>query len=245
MKEQDGYTNPWAFDATKVWKHADYPLIEIGTIEINRNPVDYFSEVEQLAFSPANVVPGIGFSPDKLLQGRLFIYDDAQHHRIGPNFKQLPVNRRHLESKTPYLGGNMSLNSSNKFPHYYPSSFETVQVSAKNVVPPFICDGPANYYDPPGEGSFADYYEQPRNYLRIIDAGEKMRMCENIAASLLYVDEMVVTKVLNHFSNIDDAFAKTVADLVRGRRSSPATEGSKLVEQLNVALRPTQTVSTQ
>jgi catalase len=68
MKEEDGYKFPWAFDCTKVWKHSDYPLIDVGIIEINRNPVDYHAEVEQVAFSPANVVPGIGFSPDKLLQ---------------------------------------------------------------------------------------------------------------------------------------------------------------------------------
>lgn len=69
MSEEEGYKNPWAFDCTKVWKHSDYPLIEVGYIELNRNPINYFSEVEQVAFSPGNFVPGIGFSPDKLLQG--------------------------------------------------------------------------------------------------------------------------------------------------------------------------------
>jgi catalase len=80
------------FDLTKVWLKKDYPLIEVGVIELNRNPENYFAEVEQAAFNPANVVPGIGFSPDKMLQGRLFSYSDAQRYRLGMNNHQIPVN---------------------------------------------------------------------------------------------------------------------------------------------------------
>src|SRR5690606_12165360 len=80
------------FDLTKVWYHAEYPLIEVGYFELNRNPDIYFAEVEQAAFNPANVVPGISFSPDKMLQGRLFSYGDAQRYRLGDNDHQIPVN---------------------------------------------------------------------------------------------------------------------------------------------------------
>ena len=80
------------FDLTKVWFHKDYPLIEVGVLELNRNPENYFAEVEQAAFNPANIVPGIGFSPDKMLQGRLFSYGDAQRYRLGVNHHQIPVN---------------------------------------------------------------------------------------------------------------------------------------------------------
>src|SRR5690606_5999165 len=82
-----------AFDVTKVWPHGDFPLIEVGVLELNRNPENYFAEVEQAAFSPANVPPGLGFSPDRMLQGRLFGYHDAQLYRVGTNHQHLPVNR--------------------------------------------------------------------------------------------------------------------------------------------------------
>src|SRR5260221_9741529 len=80
------------FDLTKVWPHADYPLIEVGVLELNKNPENFFADVEQAAFSPANVVPGIGFSPDKMLQARLFSYGDTQRYRLGVNFNHIPVN---------------------------------------------------------------------------------------------------------------------------------------------------------
>ena len=93
MPEQDANTyHIHPFDLTKVWPHSDYPLIEVGVMELNRNPENFFAEVEQAAFAPANVVPGIGFSPDKMLQGRLFSYGDAQRYRLGVNYYQIPVN---------------------------------------------------------------------------------------------------------------------------------------------------------
>ena len=82
------------FDLTKVWPHADYPLIEVGVLELNRNPDNYFPEIEQAAFSPSNMVPGIGFSPDKMLQARIFSYADAHRYRLGTHYEMLPVNRR-------------------------------------------------------------------------------------------------------------------------------------------------------
>src|SRR5260370_118038 len=79
------------FDLTKVWPHADYPLIEVGVLELNRNPENFFAEVEQAAFAPTNIVPGIGFSPDRMLQGRLFSYGDTQRYRLGVNHYLIPV----------------------------------------------------------------------------------------------------------------------------------------------------------
>lgn len=96
MPEEEAKTyrfNP--FDLTKVWSHKDYPLIEVGLIELNRNPENYFADVEQSAFNPANAVPGIGFSPDRMLQGRLFAYGDAHRYRLGVNADSIPVNRSH------------------------------------------------------------------------------------------------------------------------------------------------------
>ncbi len=93
MPEQDAVTLPYhPFDLTKVWFHKDYPLIQVGVMELNRKPANYHADVEQAAFNPANIVPGIGFSPDKMLQGRLFSYGDAQRYRLGVNHAQIPVN---------------------------------------------------------------------------------------------------------------------------------------------------------
>src|SRR6202043_3297710 len=95
------------FDITKVWPYKDYPLIEVGVVELNRNPANYFAEVEQAAFTPANVVPGIGFSPDRLLQGRLFSYGDTQRYRLGVNFNQIPVNAPKCPFQSYHRDGKM------------------------------------------------------------------------------------------------------------------------------------------
>eukprot|EP01119_Soliformovum_irregulare_P016596 TRINITY_DN4831_c0_g1_i1.p1 TRINITY_DN4831_c0_g1~~TRINITY_DN4831_c0_g1_i1.p1 ORF type:complete len:160 (+),score=31.27 TRINITY_DN4831_c0_g1_i1:488-967(+) len=101
----------------EVWKHDQFPVIEIGIIELNKNPIDYFTEVEQIAFSPARVVPGIGYSPDRLLQGRLHWYDDTQFHRVGSNFKQLPINRpRNAPARNICNGGFMHIDIQDRFP---------------------------------------------------------------------------------------------------------------------------------
>lgn len=93
MPEIDAEKTPYnPFDLTKVWPHSDYPLIDIGMMELNRTPENYFAEIEQAAFSPSNIVPGIGFSPDKMLQARVFSYADAHRHRLGTHYEALPVN---------------------------------------------------------------------------------------------------------------------------------------------------------
>ena len=94
MPEADAEKVPYhPFDLTKVWPKKDYPLIEVGEFELNRNPENFFADVEQSAFAPSNLIPGIGASPDKMLQARLFNYADAQRYRLGVNFRQIPVNR--------------------------------------------------------------------------------------------------------------------------------------------------------
>ncbi len=108
MTEEQGQHVPFnPFDLTKVWPHKDYPLMDVGTLELNRNPENYFADVEQSAFNPANVVPGIGFSPDKMLQGRLFSYGDAQRYRLGVNHHQIPVNHPRCPYHTFHRDGQM------------------------------------------------------------------------------------------------------------------------------------------
>jgi catalase len=112
------------FDLTKVWPHADYPLIKVGTMTLNRNPENFYAEIEQAAFSPGNTVPGIGLSPDKMLLGRSFAYNDAQRNRIGTNFVQLPVNRPRVPVNTYQVDGQMQFDHSGAKPVYAPNSFE-------------------------------------------------------------------------------------------------------------------------
>jgi catalase len=113
------------FDITKVWPHADFPLVDVGRLVLNRNPENYFAEVEQAAFSPGNFVPGIGASPDKMLQGRLFSYHDAHLHRLGPNYHLLPVNAPKASPMNSFQrDGAMRLdNNGGGGPNYWPNSF--------------------------------------------------------------------------------------------------------------------------
>ncbi|GAA3661561.1 catalase [Microbacterium marinilacus] len=120
--EAKGYhTNP--FDLTKVWPHADYPLIKVGTMTLNRNPENFFAQIEQAAFEPSALVPGIGFSPDKMLLGRAFAYADTHRHRIGANYLQLPVNRPHVEVNTYTQDGPMAYDHNGDAPVYAPNSY--------------------------------------------------------------------------------------------------------------------------
>jgi len=240
MPEEEGYQHTWTFDATKVWKHKDYPLIEIGIIEVNRNPIDYFSEVEQVAFAPSNVVPGIGLSPDKLLQGRLLIYDDTQHHRIGPNFRQLPINRPNgvPELNTNYVGGNMNVEIKNRFPHYFPSTFGGLQPDPSYLEPPFRTDGPLDFYDYPGEGTDKDYYEQPGEFFRVLSEDQRYNLCENIASSCAKIPDSLVKEVVSHLKKVDTRLGSTVENLLQNRKSGTykLTEGEQVVKQLRETL---------
>jgi catalase len=241
MTEEEGYRNPIAFDCTKAWSHKDYPLIDIGTITLNKNPIDHFTQVEQSAFSPARVPPGIGFSPDKLLQGRLLIYDDAQYHRIGPNFKQLPINRPHnVEPNTMYVGGNMHLDVKEKFPHYFPSSFGGPNLDPSKAELPLRCDGPVNFYDYPLEGTDADYYDQPGEFYRLMISADKINTCYNIATSLEKVSKEIVEKVLPHLYKIDNHLGQTVEELWKSKLEGTAkrTDAELLCKDLKGILIP-------
>src|SRR5690625_4638237 len=125
MTEEEAKNTPYnPFDLTKVWPKGDFPLIEVGEWELNRNPDNYFAEVEQAAFTPANVVPGIGFSPDKMLQGRLFSYGDAQRYRLGVNHHQIPINQPRCPVHSYHRDGQMRVDGNQgSLLHYEPNSY--------------------------------------------------------------------------------------------------------------------------
>jgi catalase len=137
------------FDLTKVWPHRDYPLVELGEMVLDRNPENYFAEVEQSAFSPANVVPGISFSPDKMLQGRLFAYADAHRYRLGGNYGLLPVNRpqRALVQNYQRDGAMRFDGNGGGVPNYEPNSFDGPREDPHAAEPPLHVSGDAARYD--------------------------------------------------------------------------------------------------
>lgn len=211
MPEADAATyriNP--FDLTKVWPHADYPLIDVGVLELNRNPDNYFAEVEQVAMNPSNIVPGIGFSPDRMLQGRLFSYGDTQRYRLGVNHHQIPVNA----PKCPFHNsfhrdGAMRVdgNQGSKL-NYEPNRQGAFAAGERAVEPPLAVGAVADRFDHRADDD--DYYSQPRALFQLFDDGQRQRLFGNIAAAMQGVPADIVQVQLEHFRRIDPAYAAGV-----------------------------------
>lgn len=176
------YENP--FDITKVWRHADYPLIEVGELELNRNPENYYAEVEQAAFSPTHVVPGIGFSPDKLLQGRLFVYGDAQRYRLGVNHNLIPVNQAKCPVSDYHRDGAMRVDGNyGATAPYTPNSAGAWTAQPEVMEPPLDLDGAMWNYDPKDDPS-DDCFRGPGDLWRILAEDKKAVLISNTAANI-------------------------------------------------------------
>ncbi len=212
MPEADADKTPYnPFDLTKVWPHGDYPLIEVGEMELNRNADNYFAEIEQAAFSPSNVVPGIGFSPDKMLQARIFSYADAHRHRLGTHYEALPVNAPKSAVHHYHKDGAMRFfqnDTGNPDAYYEPNSMSGPVEDGSYHEPPYKISGDADRYDH-REGN--DDYAQPRALFNLFDAGEKDRLFSNIAAAMQGVPEEIVQRQLGHFYKADPAYAEGIA----------------------------------
>jgi catalase len=197
------------FDLTKVWPHGDFPLIEVGILELNRNPENYFAEVEQAAFSPASIVPGIGFSPDKVLQGRLFSYPDAQRYRLGVNHHNISVNsvKRCPVNHYNRDGAMRTDNNGGCMVNYEPNSFSG-PVQTNDEEPNYGLDAEAGRFDH-REGN--DDYTQAGNLYRLMSAEERQRLTDNIAASMVSVPSYIQEKQLAHFAKADEEYAAKIA----------------------------------
>ncbi|MGL5561182.1 MAG: catalase, partial [Tannerellaceae bacterium] len=226
-KEAAAYrVNP--FDLTKVWSHKDYPLIEVGMFELNRNPENYFAEIEQAAFNPANNVPGIGFSPDKMLQGRLFAYGDAHRYRIGVNFEKLPVNCPHVKINNysrdgfmrPDANGGSSVN-------YEPNSFNGPVDCSKYKEPSLQLDGDAMAYN---NRLDADYYSQPGDLFRLMPEDEKLRTISNIVEALDGVPEFIRLRVAARFYLADECCGTGIANKLDILHDGLVAEAKRLLE---------------
>ena len=209
--EAEGYRwNP--FDLTKVWPHGDYPLIEVGVMEMNRNPENYFAEVEQAAFSPANVVPGISFSPCKMLQARIFAYADAHRYRLGVNHDRLPINApRATKVENPYQrDGYMRFDdNAGAAVNYEPNSFGGATADPAYSEPPLKISGDADRYEQ--KRGVDDDYVQPGDLYRLMPPDEQKRLVENIAGSLKKVPQEIQEKMVEHFTRADKAYGEGVA----------------------------------
>ncbi|HEY1151643.1 MAG TPA: catalase, partial [Pseudoduganella sp.] len=192
------------FDLTKVWPHGDFPLIPVGVLELNRNPVNYHAEVEQAALSPANVVPGMGFSPDKMLQARLFAYHDAQLYRVGTNHQHLPVNAPRCPFHNQQRDGSMAFANGGAEQNY-----AAVQAGGSaphgmgHGEPPLVLSGGAGRYD--GRGG-EDDFTQAGNLFRLFPEQEKLNLFENLAGPMSQVSDEIIQRQLALFDRADPAY---------------------------------------
>ncbi len=217
MPEVEAENYNWnPFDLTKVWPHSDYPLMEVGILELNRNPANYFAEVEQSAFSPANVVPGISFSPDKMLQARIFAYADASRYRLGVNFERLPVNCPHAAAvnNTYQRDGAMRFDDNGGGdPNYEPNSTGGPVEDPSYNEPPMKLSGTADRFEQ--KRGVDDDYIQPGNLFRLLDTEHQRRLCRNIAGSLHKVPFELQEKMVAHFAKADPKYGAGVAIALR------------------------------
>ncbi len=209
MPEDEASQTPYnPFDLTKVWPHADYPLIEVGEFELNRNPDNYFAEVEQVAMSPANVVPGIGFSPDRMLQGRLFSYGDAHRYRLGVNHHQIPVNAPKCPFHNYHRDGAMRVDgNSGNGATYEPNSFNVFQEQPDYSEPPLSLEGAADHWN---HREDEDYFTQPRALFNLIGEEEHQRMFKRIAGELIQIPEFIQQRQIALFHQVDPAYGAGV-----------------------------------
>jgi len=212
MTEEQARRMPYnPFDLTKVWYKGEYPLIEVGVLELNRNPENYFQDVEQAAFNPANVVPGIGFSPDKMLQGRLFAYGDAQRYRLGVNHHQIPVNSPHAARANPsHRDGQMRVNgNAGATIGYEPNSFGQWQEQPEFAEPPLALSGAADSWDFRADDS--DYFTQPGKLFRLMSPAQQQVLFENTARAMGDAPEFIKIRHIGNCLKADPAYGKGVA----------------------------------
>jgi catalase len=197
------------FDLTKVWPHADYPLLPVGVLELNRNPLNYFAEVEQAAFNPANIVPGIGFSPDKMLQGRLFSYGDAQRYRLGVNHNQIPVNAPRCPAHSYHRDGGMRVDGNfGSTLAYEPNSEGEWQQQGSFAEPALALEGAADHWD---HRKDTDYYSQPAALFRLMTPDQQQVLFDNTARSMRGVPLEIQMRHIGNCLRADPAYGNGVA----------------------------------
>jgi catalase len=223
MPEADAETYRFhPFDLTKVWYKADYPLIEVGEFELNRNPDNFFADVEQSAFAPSNLVPGIGVSPDRMLQARLFNYADAQRYRLGVNYHQIPVNaaRCPVMSNQRDGAGRVDGNYGSR-PHYEPNSFGQWQQQPDYGEPPLRISGDAAHWNFRDDDD--DYFTQPRKLFQQMRPEQQQVLFDNTARAMGDAPAFIKQRHIDNCTRCDPAYGAGVAAAL-GMTVRPATE---------------------
>ncbi|MBK5254284.1 MAG: catalase [Peptostreptococcaceae bacterium] len=212
MTEEQANKMPYnPFDLTKVWYHKEYPLTEVGYFELNKNPENFFAEIEQAAFNPASIVPGIGFSPDKMLQGRLFSYGDAQRYRLGVNHHQIPVNAPKFPSNSYHRDGQMRVNdNSGETLSYEPNSYGEWEEQKEHKEPPLNISGSADNWDFRADDD--DYYTQPGKLFRLMNPKQQQVLFENTARAMGDSSKEIKIRHINNCFKADPAYGKGIAD---------------------------------
>ena len=215
MTEEQANNMPYnPFDLTKVWYKSEFPLIPVGEFELNRNPDNYFQDVEQVAFNPAAIVPGIGFSPDKMLQGRLFSYGDAQRYRLGVNHHQIPVNspKAATSSYNPYhRDGQMRVDGNQGSSiHYEPNSYGVLEDQSNLDEPPLKVFGDVKRWSFHEDDN--NYFEQPGKLFNLMNAQQQQRLFENTARNMGCSEDKIKIRHINHCYKADPAYGRGVAD---------------------------------
>lgn len=204
------HLNP--FDLTKVWPHGDYPLMEVGTMELNRNPENFFAEVEQAAFTPAAVVPGIGFSPDRMLQARLFSYGDAQRYRLGVNHHQIPVNTPKCPYHSYHRDGAMRVDGNyGGITGNEPNTSGEWAEQPEYREPPLSLEGAADHWN---HRVAEDYFSQTGDLFRLMNDEQKQVLFYNTARAIAGVSKDVQAKHIEHCTAADPAYGAGVAKAI-------------------------------
>jgi catalase len=215
------------FDLTKVWSHKDFPLIEVGQLMLNRNVGNYFAETEQACFAPNNLVPGIGGSPDKMLQGRFLAYQDAHRYRVGVNANQLPVNAAKcpvnhyqrdgaMAGTCPYSGAkNSTNNNQDSSVNFYPNDRINQGAPKPN---PIVAEPPMpvqeNAWITRHDSSDEDYHSQAGDLYRLMSEDQKFQLAQNIAGGLSQANESIQNRMLEQFKKADKDYADRIKKLL-------------------------------
>lgn len=211
-----------AFDLTKVWPHAMYPLIRVGEMELNKNPDNYFVHIEQAAYNPSNVVPGIGFSPDKMLQGRLFSYPDAHRYRVGTHYESLEANKPRCPVHHYHRDGEATFGLRTNVDAYYePNSFNGPVEDPSVAEPPHRYEGVVGRYD---FRATADHFSQPRALFNLFDDGQKARLFETISQAMYGIPDFIEQRQLALFDQVDPAYGAGVRAAIEKLKTVPDDE---------------------
>ena len=212
MNEMDAETQPFnPFDLTKVWPHSQFPPIDIGTMELNKNPENYFAEIENAAFSPSNIIPGISWSPDKMLQARIFAYADAHRYRLGTHYETIPVNQPRCPIHHYHRDGVMNtfggVRTGNENAFYEPNSFSGAFEDRTAQEPPLRISGDAARYD---HRQYDDYSQVRDLFVKVLEDDEKERLFMNIAGTWGSVPEVICERALTEFGKVHPDYASGV-----------------------------------